>query len=220
MCEDSRVTVDSQRTYGGLSARDRAEARRSRLVAAGLEVLGTKGATGLSVRAVIEESGLAPRYFYEGFADLDALQVAVFEQVVAEVEAVALAALDSAGRGSRSRIRAVIAAILELLLDDPRKGRVVLVESLSSPALGTFRAREASRFAALLAANSRAAWRDLDAGNHAVVVTAQFAVGGFGETLTGVLLGRITADRDQLADDLTELFLGTGVAIRAMIRRQ
>jgi AcrR family transcriptional regulator len=182
--------------------------------------MGTRGVAGLSVRGVIETSGLAPRYFYEGFADLEALQVAVFEQVVAEVEAEALAALADAGRGARSRIHAAIAATIELLLDDPRKGRVALVESLSSPALGQLRARAVSRFATLLAANSRAAWRDLDARDHAVVITAQFAIGGFGETLTGVLLGRITADRDQLADDLTELFLGTGVAIRAMIRRQ
>lgn len=214
------MTGASQRTYAGTSSEDRVLERRRRLIEAGLESLGTVGASGTTVRSVIERSGLAPRYFYESFDSLDDLQVAVFDQVIVEVESTALCAMDAAPRRPRLRIRAVIEALTELLLDDPRKGRVVLVESLSTPALGPRRARASQRFAALLAASSQSAWHELDDRDPAITTTALFATGGFGEILTGQLMGQLAVDHDVLVDDLTELFLGTGVAIREIARRR
>ncbi|HWG94520.1 MAG TPA: TetR family transcriptional regulator, partial [Mycobacteriales bacterium] len=64
------TTATSGRVYGGLTAEERAAQRRSRLLAAGLEVFGTVGYAGATQRAVLQQAGLGERYFEESFADL------------------------------------------------------------------------------------------------------------------------------------------------------
>ena len=186
------------------------------MLAAGLEILGTVGLPGLTVRGVIEESRLAPRYFYESFDNLEQLQVAVFDRIVDELEVVAREAIIAAPRSARARIRAVIAGMVNVLLADRRKGRVVFVASLGSPCLAPRRSEEANRFSALLALQTRNVWRDRAPDSHAVVTTSHFAIGGFAEILAAVLEDRISVEIDVLVEDLTELFLGTGVAFRRM----
>ena len=200
--------TSTARTYAGRSDAERRSERRNRLLDAGLELMGTVGVGATTVRSVIETSGLAPRYFYESFAGIDELQVAVFDRLTAEAEELALAAVAQAGRSARSRIHAVMSAMVDLTLEDPRKGRVVLVEALGSPVLGARRLDEVSRFAGLLAVYSGDGRRGREAGDHAAQITAQFAIGGFAESLALVLRGQLDVDRATLVDDLTELFLG------------
>lgn len=207
----------SARDYGGLTAAARVAERRERVLAAGLQILGTAGLPGLTVRGVIEEAGLAPRYFYESFDNVEELQLAVFDRIVGELEVVARQAILAAPRSARARIRAVIAAMVHVLLEDRRKGRVVFVASLGSPCLAPRRSEEANRFSALLALQTRNVWRGRAPDSHAVVTTSHFAIGGFTETLAAVVEDRIAVDVDVLVEDLTELFLGTGVAFRRML---
>lgn len=215
MCQDAHVIV-SARDYGGLTGSERVAQRRERVLAAGLEILGTAGVAGLTVRGVIEESGLAPRYFYESFDNVDELQLAVFDRIIDELEMVAREAILAAPRTARDRIRAVIAGMVQVLLQDRRKGRVLFVASLGSPCLAPRRTEEANRFAALLALQARNVWRDRTPNSHAVVTTSHFAIGGFAETLAAVLEDRMSVEVEVLIEDLTELFLGTGVAFRRM----
>lgn len=70
-----------RRSYGGLSAEQRQAVRRARLLDAGLELLGTAGWTATTMTAVCREAGLTERYFYESFADRDALAEAVFDRL-------------------------------------------------------------------------------------------------------------------------------------------
>jgi hypothetical protein len=98
--------------------------------------------------------------------------------------------------------------MVDLALEDPRKGRVVLVEALGSPALGVRRLDEVTRFAGLLAVYSGDVGRE--GGEHTARVTAQFAIGGFAESLALVLRGQLDLDRATLVDNLTELFLSVG----------
>src|SRR5689334_2239927 len=129
------------RTYSGVKHEDRQAARQAALMAAGLELLGTEGLAGTSVRAVCSRAGLTARYFYESFADLDALLVAVFDSVVGEVAAAVLAGVRSAqGGDARAHARAAIAAGVQLMTDDPRKARILFVEARASEALADRRA--------------------------------------------------------------------------------
>ncbi|HET7735452.1 MAG TPA: hypothetical protein VFK52_05730 [Nocardioidaceae bacterium] len=210
------MTITAGRTYAGQSAADRAAERRARLLDATLDLLGSREA--LSVRGVIERSGVAPRYFYEEFDDLGDAQVALFRTLVTEAEHRALAALATAPRRARDRIRAVLSEMVALMLDDPRRGRVLLLESLGSETLGALRAAELRRFAGLLVTHSGAAIDGRETSSSSVVRTAAFAMGGFTETLSEVLQTGGEVDREDLVDDLTELFLGTGWALRRMRR--
>jgi AcrR family transcriptional regulator len=74
----------------GLSPDARKAERRTLLLDATFDLLGTEGAEATTVRAVCLKARLNPRYFYESFDDLDTLVVAVYDRVVERRQRVAL----------------------------------------------------------------------------------------------------------------------------------
>lgn len=201
-------TAQGARRYGGRAAEERVAERRARLLAAGLELMGTRGVAGTTVRGVAEESGLAARYFYESFPNVEALQLAVFEQIAAEAAARSLGALATTPAGTPARTRAVLAEMVDLLLEDPRKGRVALIESITSPVLGPRVLEESRRFAGMLAATTSAGDPGVAPEGLPVEVRlrAQFLIGGVAHTLGAALQGDIVVERERLVDVLVDLF--------------
>lgn len=197
------------RRYGGQDAAQRVAERRARLLAAGLAVMGERGVAGATVRGVAEASGLAARYFYESFESIEALQLAVFDAIVAEAETRAVAALGTAPGDPVGRVRAVLAEMVDLYLDDPAKGRVALVDSVSSPMLGPRVLAESSRFAGMVAATASSGDPAAAADGLPVELraTAQFLIGGVAHTIGAVLRGDLPADREQLVEVMVGLFL-------------
>lgn len=209
------------RDYAGQSAAERDAERRARYLATGLELIGTQGVGDLTVRSVIVASGLAPRYFYETIGSIDALQLAVFEEIAQEVADRTASAIGSAGPDLRSRVRAGVQACVEILVADPRKGRVLFTESPVSAVLARARAEHTRRFAGLFLAyaTAQAAEERLalsPAALEAGLAVAQFAVGGMTEVLTATVAGTGPAP-DQLVDYLTELVLATGEGLRTLL---
>lgn len=210
MCQD--CFVGGSRHYGGLSGADRIAERRRRFVAAGLDLMGTKGIPATTLRGVAERAGLAARYFAESFPSIEDLHIAVFDDIVAELEERGLAAIADTDGGPRERSRAALAVLTDIVLTDQRKGRVILIESASSPALGPRRLAEAQRFAAIVAGLSGSATvpRPID-----LQLAAQFVIGGVAETLTAVLVGAIAVDREHLIDMLNDLLFAALRGVRA-----
>jgi AcrR family transcriptional regulator len=118
------------RDYDGKTAVERVAERRTRLVDAGLEVFGSRGYAGTSVRAVLRHAGLIDRYWAENFADLDDLLAAVFDRLIADEWEACRIAIDTAS-GSSAGARAMIDTIARILENDPRRARVKLQEVLS-----------------------------------------------------------------------------------------
>ncbi len=203
--------MSGSRQYGGLSGADRIAERRRRFVAAGLELMGTRGIAATTLRGVAEEAGLAARYFAESFPTIEDLHIAVFDSIVAEVEERGLAAIAETQGEPRAQSRAALGALAEVLLTDRRKGRIALIESVSSTALGPRRLSEAQRFAGIVAGLSGAATdpHPLD-----LRLAAQFVIGGVAETLTAVLVGEITDNREHLIDMLNDLLFASLRAVR------
>ncbi|MDT0202307.1 TetR/AcrR family transcriptional regulator [Nocardioides sp. AE5] len=197
------------RRYGGASAEERVAERRTKLLEAGLELMGTRGLAGTTVRGVAEEAGLAARYFYESFPTVEQLQIAVFDQIAEESLHRALGALADAGNDKVARTRAVLTEMVDLMLTDARKGRVVLLESLASPVLGARAMAESRRFAHLLAATAASGDPAADSTQvpARVRIVAQFLIGGVAHTLGAVLQGEVEAERDEIVAALVELFL-------------
>lgn len=179
---------------------------------AGLDVFGSKGATSATMTAVCARAKLTERYFYESFSDLDALLLAVFEDVVEEATEVVLAAIEDSPSEARGRARAAIAAFVEFLTEDPRKARVAFVEALGSNALATRRYEALSGFAGLLGEQARAFYGTPDEADRMVRLTSFMLVGGLAETLIAWLGGELDVTRDQLIDDCTNLFVAMGEA--------
>jgi AcrR family transcriptional regulator len=136
---------------------DRAATRRATLVEAGVELLGTLGAAGVTVRAVCRAAKLTERYFYESFDGRDALLRAVHDQVAGEARDAIVAAVASAASPDPERVaRAAVAAFTAFLEDDPRRGRVLLSESFTDSVLASHDLELLPAFAALLVAQIRA----------------------------------------------------------------
>jgi AcrR family transcriptional regulator len=193
-----------RRSYGGASAEERVAERRARLMEAGLELLGTAGLHGITVRGVIEQARLTPRYFYESFPDLDSLIVEVYDAVVAEVRDASVAALLEAPKDTRARVHAVITTIVNHFGDDPRKGRLVLAEAMASPALMRRRLDTSHMFADLM--SGRAVGHEA---SPELTLAARFIVGGFAEALNAWLHDGLETDRRDLVDGCTMLFMAT-----------
>ena len=93
-----------------------------------MEIFGTVGFANASIRAVLRQSGLAERYFYESFASLEMLLVAVHEHVHTRVLAQVRVATEAAGADVEARARAGLRAFIETVTQDPRWVRIKLQE--------------------------------------------------------------------------------------------
>jgi AcrR family transcriptional regulator len=142
----------------GSTLEDRAAARRAALIEAGVELLGTEGAAGVTVRAVCRGAKLTERYFYESFDGRDALLRAVHSQVAGEArEAIVAAVAVASPSGDPDRVaHSAVAAFTTFLEADPRRGRVLLSESFSDSVLASHDLELIPAFAALLVAQIRA----------------------------------------------------------------
>jgi AcrR family transcriptional regulator len=201
-----------QRRWTGLSPEDRRQVRRALLLDAAFELLGTDGWDAMTVRSVLERARLNPRYFYESFADLDRLAVAVYDRVVDELGAVVMAALAASDDTPAEQVHSVVRGIVEFIDGDRRRGRILYVEGLGNEALNR-RRLETGRMVVAFLEDSAAARRPSGRGADEVGrVAASILVGGFSQLLVDRLAGRIRTDRERLIADTTALFVALGDA--------
>lgn len=198
---------ESLRVYGGVEGADRAADRRAALVEAALDLLTAEGSdAALTVRGVCGHAGLATRYFYESFADRDALAVAVYEHVVSEIATTTLEALAEAGsEDPATMVRVGLANVVRRIAEDPRRGRLLFAPSLANPVLAAQRSRSTTLFADLLGGQAREVYPELD--ETVLGLVSQFAVGGLAQALTAWLDGTLELSEEALVEHSAELFL-------------
>jgi AcrR family transcriptional regulator len=155
------------------------------------------------VRAVCQEARLNPRYFYESFGDLDALVVALYDALLAELKTEVESAVARAGPNPRDMVQAAVESTVRFVDGDRRRGRVLYGEALGNEALNRRRIEAGFAVADLIAGQ-------LDDKVHQVA--ANVVVGGFSELLMAWLDGRIRISRRQLIDDAAALFAAVGEA--------
>ncbi|CBL44085.1 Transcriptional regulator [gamma proteobacterium HdN1] len=126
----ARAKKTAERNYGGLSEADRVSARRKRLLDAGFEVFGTLGIRGTTVRMVCKSAGLTERYFYESFADSDALFCAVYERELRVLQTLFVSHLPSLPITLNERIHAILTIVFNSMRDS-RRVRIFYVEALA-----------------------------------------------------------------------------------------
>ncbi|MBB3051094.1 AcrR family transcriptional regulator [Prauserella isguenensis] len=197
------MTAES-RTWAGTTLADRKAGRRRRLLDSGLTLLGAEDGTALSVRAVCRHSRLTERYFYENFADRDELIVAVYDELVSEAHRVLVDAVAAAPADDRpARARAAVTTFVELIIDDPRKGRVLLLAPLTHPALSRSGVQRIPMFAGLVRDELSA---NVDEEDRAMTATA--LVGGLANLFTAYLDGTLDVGRERLVGHCVKLVLG------------
>lgn len=146
--------AEQGRRYAGQSDAERRAGRRARLVAAGLELFGSRGYAGTSIERLCSAAQVSTRYFYEEFSSREALLAATYDDVVAgafdavrtSVQAVAEGDADS----PQARIDAALRAYVGHLLADPRRVRIVHQEVRKVHALAEHRSATVLRTSAVV----------------------------------------------------------------------
>ncbi|NIH79859.1 TetR/AcrR family transcriptional regulator [Amycolatopsis viridis] len=196
----------SLRTYGGVAGEDRRAERRAQLLEAGLELLGAReGDRNLTVRGVCRRAGLAARYFYENFADRNALAVAVHDRVVEGIAATTLDAVQNAPGDARAKTHAGLSRLVRTIAEDPRTGFLLFSPALHDTVLAERRAAAARWFAALLGLQAREFYGMPSTAR--LDLFAEMLVGGLSQALTSWLEGTLPLSEEDLVEHCTEVFL-------------
>ncbi|MGO9926503.1 MAG: TetR/AcrR family transcriptional regulator [Mycobacterium sp.] len=195
--------ASSARPYRGVKAAERLAARRGRLLAAGLDLLGAEqpDVSALTVRGICRQAGLAARYFYESFTEKDEFVAGVFDSVVAELATTTQAAV--AAVPAHEQTRAGMANIVRSIAGDARIGRLLFSTRLANPVIVRKRAESSALFAMLSGQHVGDALRV--PANERIKAAAHFVVGGVGQTISAWLAGDVRLDPDQLVDQLASL---------------
>lgn len=193
--------------YRGVSSEARVAGRRQRLLEATLGLWSAPD-TKVTMTGICAEAGLTERYFYESFTGLEEALTAVLDTIAVEIEEVSRAASEAAGDEPAGRVRASVGAFVALLADDPRKGRVAILEAVAVPSLRHRRtallrhfahrtAEEAGELAGLTGRTPRDA-----------EVAGLLFIGGMAELVTAWLDGVLEASPEEIVDSATRMFLG------------
>ncbi|GAB3207619.1 TetR/AcrR family transcriptional regulator [Nocardia tengchongensis] len=212
--------MTGQRTYGGSTADQRRTQRRTALLGAALDILGTQGIDKLTVSALCSGAGLNERYYYENFDGRDAVLSALFDTIAEELATALLAGLQSAPDDTRAKAHAAITAGIHVLTDDPRKARVALVVSTATPELRTRTTHTIKAFANLVAAEGIDFYGITESQPDPLIgFRATYLVGGLVQTLMAWLQGDIPMTRDELVEATTDVFVLLGEDLAREIRR-
>ncbi|MCW2589807.1 MAG: transcriptional regulator [Mycobacterium sp.] len=179
--------------WSGVPLQDRQTLRRDELVAAGVQLLGGAAGPALTVRAVCRAAGLTERYFYESFADRDEFVRAVYDDVCSA----AMSALTTADTP-----RDAVERFVTLMVDDPVRGRVLLIAPEREPVLAKSGAEWMPSFIDLL---QRKLTRITDPAKQAMVATG--LVGALTALFTAYLNGRLATTREQFIDHCVDMLV-------------
>lgn len=196
--------------YRGMTAQERAAARRAQLVEAALEVWGREGGPRITMTLVCNEAGLTERYFYESFSRLEEVLIAVLEQIGDRIRTDGLRAIEETEGGPTERVRAALAAFVHVMTDDPRVGRVVTLEAPSWPELRGPRNAMTRAFAAIVAEEGRLLYGEEALPERDAVLQSLMFIGGVEELMTAWLDGTIDATPAEIVEAATLMFTRTG----------
>jgi AcrR family transcriptional regulator len=179
--------------WTGVPLEDRQALRRDDLLTAGAALLGGVDGPAVTVRAVCRSAGLTERYFYESFSDRDEFIRAIYDDVCTR----AMSALMTAPTP-----RDAVERFVALMVDDPARGRVLLLAPQTEPALARSGAEWMPTFIDMLQ-------RKLTTISDPVIqsMAATSLVGGLSALFTGYLGGRLTATREQFIDFCVDMLL-------------
>lgn len=184
--------------WSGVPLEARQAMRREAFIDAGVQLLGDAHGLALSVRAACRDARLTERYFYENFADRDDFVRAVYDDVCSR----AMSTLASA-----QTPREAVEAFVALMVDDPVRGRVLLLTPEAEPVLARLGAAWMPNFIELLRnklpQTADPALQDM---------TATSLIGGLTALFTAYLDGRLEVTRLQFIDYCVEMLLTHAVA--------
>ena len=195
--------------WNGLSTEERQRERRQLLIEAAYELLATEGTAATTVRAVCSRARLNPRYFYESFEELDELLVAVYDDVVLSMRRTVTATVAKAEPSDA--VLTTVAATVQFIEEDPRRGQIMYSEALGNEKLNRRRIETGLDLVDVVQMD-RTRRRGQPGTEQLDRVAAAVLVGGITELISAWISGRITLDTDDLVEHATALFMAVAKA--------
>lgn len=194
------------RPWRGMAADERKARRRQQLVDAGFALMGTGGAGAVTMRGVSREARLTERYFYESFARREELLVAVLETVAGQAWDVLVKALAQAPVETDRLVRHVVNAFTTFVTADPRRGRILFVESLTAPELTSRGAELVEEFTTTIAEALRnPGLSGIDADERDVALNSQAVFGSLAYLYQAWLEGRVLLSRERFVEHVAQV---------------
>ena len=124
-------TADTkERQFKGLSLTERKEARREKLIEAGIAMYGTQGFFSVTVKDVCNEAKLTERYFYESFKKSEELFQTVFLKMIEKMQTCLTQAVLMAAPEPKNMVTVGLSALLSAIKDDPRMARIIYIDAM------------------------------------------------------------------------------------------
>lgn len=195
------MTTQTSRTYGGATAEERRQRRRAALLDATFEVIGSDGVGAVGVKAICNAAGLNNRYFYEQFADCDEAVVSLFDDMVRQAMGIFAGVIANTEAQAELRLRACVAAAIEFVTVDPRRGRFV-IESQATEQLRSRRQQLVATLAELMLTGRSLLGPDAPSVEDSRLIALSVISGGL-ELSVMWLRGDLDIDRERLIDFMT-----------------
>jgi AcrR family transcriptional regulator len=210
----------ARRRWRGVEPDARTADRRGRLLEAAIRLLATEGLSGTTVRAVCSQAGLHSRYFYESFTDMDALLVAVFDQLAARFLGQVTRAADLAGADPRDRLEAAVRTAAEIVRRETALVRILTVEAIGNERLNRRRMDLLHEIAWMIEQDAYRIYGPPTAGERMGQLSARFLASGLSEVLVAWVEGDIDGSVTDMAADATELMLAVSDRARQIAARR
>ena len=173
----------------------------------------------ITVDKICAAAGLNKRYFYENFPDLDALAAATVDDIAEAVRAATLQAVVGAVDAPiEQQAHAAVAALVQTLVGDPRRARVLLGGVAGSAAQHHHHVAVMRGLTAILVEHARSVHDVELAADPLAEVAPAFIIGGTADAILAFVDGRSHVAQDELVDSLTTLWLLTGNGAAAVAR--
>ncbi len=201
----SRAT--STRRYKGRTSEQLREERRERLLTAALELYSEKGYANTPIETLCSTAKVTTRHFYEQFKGKEELLAALFRHLVSEASDVIRTSLQDESLETPKQISHALRGFAHYMLEDPRRARIICLESVGvSASMERMRRKLVHAFARLISdyANSLAADGFLPERDYSMSAVA--IVGAINELLVEWLVTDTGMSVDDLATEMVILF--------------
>lgn len=119
-----------ERQFKGLSLTERKQARREKLIEAGIEAYGTHGFFAVTVKDICNEAKLTERYFYESFKKSDELFQTIFLTLIDQLQQNVMQAIMQASPVPEKMIASGLTALLTTLKNNPGMARIIYIDAM------------------------------------------------------------------------------------------
>ena len=128
--KNNKSVKTKERQFKGLSLTERKQARREKLIQAGIQAYGRQGFFAVTVKDICNQAKLTERYFYESFKKSDELFQTIFLTLIDQLQQNVMQAIMQASLVPEKMIASGLTALLTTLKNNPGMARIIYIDAM------------------------------------------------------------------------------------------